>query len=109
MSDAEHVRTGSALERYLALLEVSEAIAAHRELPALFHELAERLPGIVRFDFLSLVLHEPARNTMRLHILESREPSPTTPGSELPANQSRGGRVGKTRAPPWIRTSSEAP
>ena len=107
MSDAEHVRTGSALERYLALLEVSEAIAAHRELPALFHELAERLPGIVRFDFLSLVLHEPARNTMRLHILESREPSPTTPGSELPVNQSPGGRVWETQEPLVISNVDE--
>ena len=107
MSDAEHVRTGSALERYLALLEVSEAIAAHRELPALFHELAERLPGIVRFDFLSLVLHEPARNTMRLHILESREPSPTTPGSELPVDQSPGGRVWETQEPLVISNVDE--
>ena len=64
MTEAEHIRTDSTLERYRALLEVSEAIAAHRELPALFHELAQRLPGIVRFDFLSLVLHDPARNVM---------------------------------------------
>src|SRR5205809_6833904 len=99
MSEAEHVRTGSALERYLALLEVSEAIAAHREFPALFHELAERLPGIVRVDFLSLVLHQPARNTMPLHIPESREPSPTTPGSERPADQSPGARVWETQEP----------
>src|SRR5947209_20162381 len=98
MTEAEHIRTDSTLERYRALLEVSEAIAAHRELPALFHELAQRLPGIVRFDFLSLVLHDPARNVMRLHILESRassssEPGPiplgsATPGSELPVDQS---------------------
>src|SRR5947199_4315900 len=124
MSDAEHVRTDSALGRYRALLEVSEAIAAHRELPALFHELAQRLPGIVRFDFLSLVLHEPARNVMRLHILESRASSSSasgssapgsttlgsaTPGSELPVDQSPGGRVWETQEPLMISSVDEEP
>jgi formate hydrogenlyase transcriptional activator len=55
-----------------ALLEVSEAIAQQRDLPALFHELAERLHSVVDFDFLTLTLHDPVRNVMRLHILESR-------------------------------------
>ncbi len=58
-----------------ALLEVSEAIAQQRDLPALFHDLAERLHSVVDFDFLTLVLHDPARNVMRLHILETRIPS----------------------------------
>src|SRR5437899_701452 len=117
MSEAEPIRADSALERYRALLEVSEAIAAHRELPALFHELAQRLPGIVRFDFLSLVLHDPARNVMRLHILESRassssEPGPitlgsATPGSELPVDQSPGGRVWETQEPLMISNVDE--
>src|ERR1700722_18347718 len=55
-----------------ALLEVSEAIAQQRDLNALFHELSERLHWVVEFDFLTLVLHDPIRNVMRLHILESR-------------------------------------
>jgi formate hydrogenlyase transcriptional activator len=49
-----------------ALLEVSEAIAQQRDLPALFHDLAERLHSVVDFDFLTLTLHDPARNVMRL-------------------------------------------
>src|SRR5260370_11955554 len=73
------VATSSPLEhsrRQLeALLEVSEAIAQQRDLPALFHDLAERLHSVVDFDFLTLVLHDPARNVMRLHILETRIPS----------------------------------
>ena len=44
-----------------ALLEVSEAIAQQRDLPALFHDLAGRLHSVVDFDFLSLVLHDPAQ------------------------------------------------
>ncbi len=57
--------------QYQALLEVSESIATHRDLPALFHDLIERLPRLVNFDALWLVLHEPSRNVMRLHIVET--------------------------------------
>ena len=57
--------------QHQALLEVTESIATHRDLPALFHDLKERLPRLVNFDTLWLVLHEPARNVMRVHILET--------------------------------------
>ena len=63
-------------EPYRALLVVSEAIVSHRDLSALFHELAGRLHEVVRFDYLGLVLHEPTSHTMRLHILEIRQPTP---------------------------------
>src|SRR5881227_1484354 len=58
-----------------ALLEVSEAIAQQRDLPALFHDLAVRLHSVIDFDFLSLVLHDAAKNVMRLHILETHLPN----------------------------------
>ena len=57
--------------QYQALLEVTESIATHRDLPALFHDLKERLPRLVNFDTLWLVLHETTRNVMRLQILET--------------------------------------
>ena len=57
--------------QHQALLEVAESIATHRDLPALFHDLKERLPRLVNFDTLWLVLHEPTRNVMRVHILET--------------------------------------
>ncbi|MGO8815614.1 MAG: sigma 54-interacting transcriptional regulator [Terriglobia bacterium] len=60
-----------AASQHQALLEVSESIATHRDLPELFHDLVERLPRLVNFDTLWLVLHEPARNLMRVHILET--------------------------------------
>ena len=61
--------------QYQALLEVSQSVAAHRDLTALFRDLVARLPRVVTFHSLWLVLHDPARNRMRLHILEglSRE------------------------------------
>ena len=57
--------------QYQALLEVTEFIATHRDLPELFHDLSEHLPHLVNFDALWLVLHEPIRNVMRLHIVET--------------------------------------
>jgi len=57
--------------QHQALLEVTESIATHRDLPALFHDLKERLPRLVNFDTLWLVLHETTRNVMRLQILET--------------------------------------
>ena len=67
-------QANAASDCYRALLAVSEAIVAHRDLSALFQVLAGRLRQVVAFDYLSLVLHEAASNTMRLHILETSEP-----------------------------------
>src|SRR5258708_36634090 len=67
-----------------ALLEVSEAIAQQRDLPALFHDLSDRLRSVIEFNFLSLVLHYPARNVIRLHVLATRVPGETAPVSEFP-------------------------
>ena len=61
-------------DQYRALFAVSDAIASHRDLPALLHEVAARLARVVQFDALSVVLHEAASNTMRLHLLETCEP-----------------------------------
>ena len=59
------------VRRYQLLFEVAESISLHRDLPALFHDLAARLHQVANFQFLWLVLHDPARNRMRLHILET--------------------------------------
>ena len=83
------------------LLEVSEVIAQQRDLRVLFHELADRLHAVVEFDFLTLVLHDPARNVMRLHVLETREPEPVTKpaGSESPVEGHPSGWVWQTQQP----------
>jgi formate hydrogenlyase transcriptional activator len=82
-----------------ALLEVAESIAFHRDLAGLFHDLAERLHRLVSFQFLNLILHDPARKIMRLHILESSSPTPIQAGSEFPVDQSPGGWVWETQQP----------
>ena len=66
-------------QEYQTLLAVSEAIVSHRDLHALFHDLASRLHQVVRFDYLALVLHDAASNTVRSHILETAEPTPIPP------------------------------
>jgi formate hydrogenlyase transcriptional activator len=88
-----------AWEPYRALLAVSEAIVSHRDLSALFHELAGRLRPVARFDFLSLVLHEAATNTMRLHVLETAEPVPPGTTLILPPEEDPAGLVWQTQQP----------
>ena len=68
LPDPSHFAT---VERYRALLQVSESIAAHRDLPDLFRSLAELLHRLVTFDFICLVLPDLARGVVRLHVLES--------------------------------------
>ncbi|HSY30815.1 MAG TPA: sigma 54-interacting transcriptional regulator [Verrucomicrobiae bacterium] len=82
-----------------ALLEVSEAIAQQRDLSALFHELSERLHWVVEFDFLTLVLHDPIRNVMRLHILESRIFTDKVAGKEMPIEGHPAGWVWQSQQP----------
>jgi formate hydrogenlyase transcriptional activator len=86
-------------EHLQALLEVSESISLHRDLTSLFHDLARRLYGIVRFDFLSLILHEPERGVMQLRICEGINPIPAVPSIELPVEESPSGIALQTQRP----------
>jgi formate hydrogenlyase transcriptional activator len=86
-------------DRLRLLLEVSESIASHRNLENLFRDLAERLPPVVPFDYINLLLHDPSRNVMRLHILVSPEGSTIQPGLELGVDESVAGLVWKTQQP----------
>ena len=92
--------------RYRALLAVSEAIVSHRDLSALFHELAGRLQQVVPFDYLGLNLHEAADNTLRLHVLEPDEPGlahKSQPVEETPA-----GLVWQTQQPIIVPNIAES-
>jgi formate hydrogenlyase transcriptional activator len=96
---ARDERTAACPLRYRTLLAVSEAVVSHRDLPALFHDLADQLQQVVPFDYLILVLHDAANNAMRRHILESSESSPVqTPGS-LPVEEGPAGWVWKAQQP----------
>ena len=86
-------------DRLRLLLEVSESIASHRDLDELLRDLAQRLPHIVPFDYINVVLHDPAREVMRLWLLVASAPSTISPGLETPVDQSPGGLVWKTQQP----------
>src|SRR2546426_1233793 len=86
-------------DRLRLLLEVSESIASHRDLDELLHDLSQRLPPIVPFDYINVILHDSAREVMRLHILAAPASSTIRPGLELPVDESPGGLVWKTQQP----------
>lgn len=95
--------------QYTALLQLSEAIVAHRSLPALFHNLSELLANLVQFDFLSLVLHDSSTGSMRLHVVETGDPVP--PGAEsafvLSPQEDPAGMVWQTQRPLITSTAGE--
>jgi len=84
---------------YQVLLEVAEAIAVHRDLGDLFHDLAGRLHRVVQFDYLNLILHDAKRKVMRLHTLEANRPTQIQPGLETPIEWSAAGHVFETQLP----------
>lgn len=86
-------------DRLRLLLEVSEAIASHRNLDELFGTLARLLPPVVAFDYINALLHDSARDVMRLHVLVSPADSTIRPGLELPVGESASGLVWKTQQP----------
>jgi formate hydrogenlyase transcriptional activator len=101
---AEAARTELSLERdrLRLLLEVSESIASYRNLEELFGVLSRRLPQLVPFDFINLVVHDPVQNVMRLEILTTDVPTSFRPGSSLPVEESVAGLVWKTQQPMMI-------
>jgi formate hydrogenlyase transcriptional activator len=89
--------------QYQALLEVSEAIASHRDLDRLFHVLAPSLHRVVEFDFANLILYEPTRMVMKSHVLETPDPAYTCPAGECPM-EAPGGWVRETQQP-WVASN----
>jgi formate hydrogenlyase transcriptional activator len=65
---------------YKALLE---ALTRHDDLARLFHDLAQRLRKVVEFDFISVMLYDPADDVMRLHVMESEQPAGIISGEGL--------------------------
>jgi len=86
-------------QQYLTLHELSKAIASHRNLSDLFHDLAARLQQIFDFQSLSVMLHDESQNVMRLHILESSEPAFQQAPAEVPTEGSITGWVWRRQQP----------
>ena len=86
--------------QYQALLEISEAIASHRELDQLFRDLAPRLHRVVQFDFANLILYEPDRKALKSHVFETPDPAYTCAAGDCPM-EAPGGWVWQTQKP-WV-------
>jgi formate hydrogenlyase transcriptional activator len=86
-------------ERYQALLEVAQAISAHRDLHALFQDLAQRLPRVAHVNFVALTLHNPKHDTMRLHTIQANIPADLVGGHESPVEESPAGLVWQSQQP----------
>src|SRR5262245_26391090 len=96
---AAQQQLSSERDRLGLLLEISETIASNRDLGEMFRDLGRRLPGIVPFDYINLLLHDPGREVMRLHFLVAPESSTIRPGMELPVDETSAGLVWKTQQP----------
>ena len=82
------------------LLEVSESIASHRDINALFQDLAQRLPRIVPFDLINLVLYDPARDLMCVHALVVPECHGALPaGLEFTLSETTSGLAWESQQP----------
>ena len=84
-------------ERYQALLEVAQAISAHRDLDELFREIAQRLPRVVRVNFVGLSLYDPIKNIMRLHTVQANVPADLVGGHEESLDETPAGVVWQTQ------------
>ncbi len=89
----------SKTDHYRALLDVSKAILGHKDLPALFRELAHNLPTLLNLDFVGLALHDPSRAVMRAYTIATPRGINLPQGLEFPVDEAPGGWVWKTQQP----------
>jgi formate hydrogenlyase transcriptional activator len=89
----------STSNQYVTLLEVSQALANHKSLPELFQDLGRRLHTILNFTYLSLILHDPIDDVMRLHTLHSENKATIQPGSAFGMTESPSAEVWRTQNP----------
>jgi len=83
-------------ELHRTLLDVLRAVASHRDLQTLLRELFDVLQRVVPFARVTLVLHDPGPDIMRLHALAG----PAVPYVvELPVAESPAGIAWQTQRP----------
>jgi formate hydrogenlyase transcriptional activator len=58
-------------ERYRTLLEINNAVISNLDRDSLFHAIAGALRPMVPFDRMSIFLHDPDRDVLRISVLES--------------------------------------
>jgi formate hydrogenlyase transcriptional activator len=87
-------------ERYRTLLEITNALVANHTREALFAAIAGALRRVVSFERTAIFLHDPARDVLRLFVLESSLPtSYFAVGLEIPSTESHVGLVFRQQRP----------
>jgi formate hydrogenlyase transcriptional activator len=94
------------IQQYQTLLEISEAIASNRDLASLFRNLAQHLREVVDFDWVSTLLYDPARDVMRIHMLEPPRPDGLVGPAEMPVDDVPSGWAWKTQKPLIIQDAA---
>jgi formate hydrogenlyase transcriptional activator len=92
-------QTAELKEKLQTVLDVSEAITVNRDLEDLFRDLAQRLPRILQFDIINLVLVDAEAGVVRLQFAIGPAASNVQPGVEFPIDESPTGLVWKTQQP----------
>src|SRR5882724_3740707 len=98
-TSAQVAAKGLKPEQYLTLLELSKAIASHRDLTKLFHDLACRLQMLFKFRSLAVMFHDSSLNIMRCHFLETCAPTKWQAPTEVPMAGSIAGWVWEHQEP----------
>ncbi|HKQ77886.1 MAG TPA: GAF domain-containing protein [Blastocatellia bacterium] len=94
------------IQQYQALLEISEAISSNRDLASLFRNLSQHLRAVVDFDWVSTLLYDPARDVMRIHMLEPPQPDGLIGPAEMPVDDVPSGWAWKTQEPLIIQDAA---
>jgi formate hydrogenlyase transcriptional activator len=96
MIPRSHFGSGSDLERYETLLQMTDILVRHRGLKDLFPDVSERLRSVTSFDFIAFTFHDPATAQMRVCF---RQGPDTFPDRKLSLNESPSGWVWQNQQP----------
>jgi formate hydrogenlyase transcriptional activator len=87
-------------ERYRTLLEINNALVSNLTREALFGAIVAALRRVVPVERTAIFLHDPARDVLRLLVVESTLPSSYfAVGLEIPSTESHVGLVFQQRRP----------
>jgi formate hydrogenlyase transcriptional activator len=92
----------AAADPYQALLDVGDLIAAHPDPPELLRRLADRLRAVAPFDFLGVLLHDPAAGGLRLTVFVSDDPGAVQERPPVGPDDAPSGHVWRTQEPALV-------
>jgi formate hydrogenlyase transcriptional activator len=77
--------------KFAALEEMCRTISSHRDLAEVFVALSPHISHLLPSHYVSVVLHDEVRGTMRLHVLHSSESTPGWLGEDFEIDDSPSG------------------